>query len=267
MIRFLMATLALGTAAEAGQAENVTGELSVFVDGSLNESRDLASAGGEGQVAIRVDPNWGVQLDLFGGRFFDDADDNTFLTGGAHIFYATPDWALGVTTTGGQVGGFDSISVGGEGAYFLENTNLYSDVDAICADHFDTCLINGRLGAQHFLTDNLAFRVSGGYGRFVMETPFAKGAFSSSASLDWRMRETPFGLSLAYGYLRLTEGIGAEAFHSISASVNIHLGTTTLKEQTRTGPIFTDPNPQISALMGGYVGFLDEQVLFDPRER
>ncbi|MEM1277856.1 MAG: hypothetical protein AAGH74_15135 [Pseudomonadota bacterium] len=267
MIRILLATLALGTAAQAGEAEDVTGEISVFVDGSLNETRDLASVGGEGHVAIRVDPNWGVQMDLFGGRFFDDAENNSFITGGAHLFYTTPQGAVGIATTGGQVGGYPSISLGGEAAYFLENTNFYADVDAICADHFDTCLMNGRLSTQQFLTDNLAIRVSGGYGRFLMETPFAKGALSGTANLDWRMEETPFGLSFAYGYLRLTEGAGAEAFHSLSASVNIHFGTDTLKDHTRTGPLFTDPSPQISALMGGYVGFLDEQVLFDPRLR
>ncbi|MEM8791747.1 MAG: hypothetical protein AAGE80_09010 [Pseudomonadota bacterium] len=257
MLRILIALLATGGLAEAAEAERVTGEISVFVDGSLSETHDLASVGGEGHAAIRVDENWGVQFDLFGGRFLEDTEENTFVTGGAHVFYATPQFAVGVTTTGGEIGGFDSISAGGEAAYFLTDTNLYADVDAICADHFDTCLLNGRLGAQHFLTENLAIQASGGYGRFLMETPFAEGVLTGTVNLDWRMRDTPFGVSLAYGYLRLTEGLGADGFHSVSAAISIQLGTETLKEQRRSGPIFTEPSPQLNALLGGFVGFLD----------
>lgn len=261
--------------AAADPLETANGFVSVsggglFTDLEEGESFEQATVNAEASLSVIVDDGVGIQFDLLGGSVFNGgAGGDMFASAAGHVFRRWDKGAVGVFAEGNVsdgtleasssafLFGLDSanisqaLTLGAEGVYFLGAANLEGSIEGTCASAIEDCQIGFSAGATYFATDDLSFNMTGRYDRLLFDPLEAlpglfagsvddvnRNAITGTAEVTYRIKDTPFSSSLGLGVLHFFGGDFGATKYAASASLTYHFGTKTLKEQSRTGPLF-----------------------------
>ncbi|MEM7508058.1 MAG: hypothetical protein AAF415_15085 [Pseudomonadota bacterium] len=143
------------------------------------------------------------------------------------------------------------LALGGEGVYFLGETNLRGSLEGTCARVIRDCQIGITIGGTYFATEDLSFNLTGRYDRLLfdplsaLETIIPDNIFDLSlssvtgtAEMTYRVSGTPLSSGLAVGITHPFGGYNRGWSVIASGSLTYHFGTETLKEESRSGPLF-----------------------------
>lgn len=232
------------------------------VDGTFaktdNDVADMKSWSLRGSVNAAVGGGFNLQADLsYGKHDFDLAGDGSALYGTLHGYYRPDEtYAIGAFLHGSKsdldaLGGIDLLETrmaGLEAAWFGESATFYAqggygktDIVGLDADH-----VMGRLGVRYFLTDNVRVDAEGTANQ--LSTDFGDiDMASAQALLNYR----PDGLPVSvYGGYRKDwierENAAKLDSQSILAGLRFHFGSNSLREEERTGPVWS-ANPALHA--------------------
>lgn len=182
------------------------------------------------------------------------------LTGAFHVYYRQPDvYAAGAFVQGSRIssnilGLLASLDVdsyatdviaGGEAAIYTKNFSYYGQIGfgqaAYSGSRADHLLTRG--GVRIYANDNLRFDAEGALNRLSVAGA-AANVYTISGTGHYRLADYPITTSLGYRYNYGEAKVGGETLgtagsHSILAGLRFHFGSSSLKDEERTGPAWT----------------------------
>lgn len=249
-----------------GAGQDMAGRFSGNVEGSFSQGKsdtfdlDNRTWALRGTVNYEIDGGFNIQGDADYGRT--DVEDFDFdrLSGTVHGYYRpVEDYAFGAFFQASRYGMdfFDDLGIAGvddtvsdriggiEAAYFNDLATVYGQIgygkaswSGESADHY-----MGRLGVRYFVTDNIRLDVEGALHRFsYADADLDARTFKAVA--NYRADAMPFSVFAGYRFDEWEvdvsgSSLGSEKNHSVLAGLRFHFGSTSLKDEEKSGPIWS----------------------------
>jgi hypothetical protein len=223
---------------------------------------------GAASLGSRFDPEWSVQIDLFGEQVTTGSDTDQYASmqgiGGHFTYRIGNDGAIGVFAGYGSGNPTDEETWAGawyglEGQLFLDNITLYGQASLLdISDHggegegFDDSAYMLRGVGRYFFTKDCKLELDVAYleGDGVIDTDDDDGnAWEWGASVQMRIAESPLYGTLGYrggDYDSTTEGENGE-IHMVTLGLTYLLGTQNLMENDRNGMSLDTPTAPLRA--------------------
>lgn len=250
-------------AMQTASDEHVSG----YVEGRFThaEAADFDIGGNNWSIrgSINFDTGRAINLQLDGGysRSYSEGI-NSDLFGGMIHAYMRPDERYAVGAFFGiskadndllQTLGFDEVNdyIGGiEGAFFTDTASFYGRAGYgrvsmskpdLAGDHY-----LGMVGARYYATENLRFDLEGAINRFAGYGGHIDD-YALIATANYRPEGLPATIFAGYRFdqFRIEDSaasLGHMNMNSLFAGLRFSFGSTSLKDEERNGPVWTDAN-------------------------
>lgn len=215
-----------------------------------------------GAVSREIGDGWNIQLDGLYRRANLDGVSADAVSGTAHGYFRRPEkYAVGAylgtaragSRTLSQLAALDfdqdmtAFSAGLEAAYFLSRTTLFAQADAgkIFLDDADLDEASAKAGARYYLSDNLRLDLEGAIKHWRADDARANG-FSVATTAHYRLSQVPVSAFGGYRFENLSgkddggADIGGKS-HGLLVGFRYHFGSTSLKDEERTGTLWSSP--------------------------
>lgn len=248
------------------EAQGFSGKVAGNVEASFSKGKtDLFDLDNEtwalrGSVNYDAGNGFNIQADADYGRTEVEDFDFDRLSGAAHVYYRpSGSYAVGLFGQAGRysTGYFNGLGIPGldtsvtdklgglEVAWFNEVATTYGQLGygktswaGEDADH-----ILGRLGIRYFLTDDVRFDLEGSLHRFSYDNVDLDVKTLKTVA-NYRPGSIPVSVFAGYRYDEWepsASGVtpGKEKDHSVFAGLRYHFGSTSLKDEENSGPVWS----------------------------
>lgn len=214
-----------------------------------------------GTVNSQANRNVNIQIDAGYERMNVESVGINNFAGAVHAYYRQPDtYAVGAFVQGARIGSnvFDILSslelddyatdvvAGAEAAVYTDNVSYFGQLGFGQASYSGESAnhLLARAGVRLYANDNFRFDTEGALNRLSV-TGVEANVYTLSGTGHYRLTDFPVTASLGYRYNYgeakvLGESVGSANSHTILTGLRFSFGSTSLKDEERTGPAWTN---------------------------